>query len=189
MKNPIEEFLSEKRAFGGQQLGQIGKRVGEGAQLGAAFAMTGAATAGIVSAAGKMYDAITKKRDFDNMIEANPHLQVHLEREPEAFNRMFSSLRTMQPEFTKDPMVAGAFMTDAMETEPQGRGFVAVRARSQFGSGTPQRLGPASEAALSGFNKGLGMDLGGKGGRPASAAAGGEKSLEELLEASRASAY
>lgn len=173
MSNPIEVFLSEKRAmdFGdasdaaeiGAALGSTGrslrkspllKSVGRGVALGGAFALGSAGVAAVGAAANKMYDAMTKKRDFEAMLDANPHLRAYQEREPESFNHAFSALRAMNPAFSRDPLVAGAYLFESMEQPAETRGFVAVKALRES---VPTRLGPKSEAAVSGFHRALGM--------------------------------
>lgn len=162
-KNPVEEFLIEKRAFGAGAVGKLralgGKvaptlgRMGEQAGAAALAGVGAAGFAGLVGAAGKLYDAATKTRDFQNMLEANPDLHEHLQQDPAGFNRMFTSLRRFAPEFTKEPVVAGTLMRRGMVGAIEDRGDVsmgALRARN-----TP-KAGPATEAALGGFMKGFG---------------------------------
>lgn len=159
-KNPVEEFLSEKKAFGmGGAMATAkpyAKRVGEGVAMGAMTGLGGAAFAGLTIGAAKLFDAATKTRDFNNMLEANPDLVHHHEQDPVAFNRMFTALRAMAPEFTKEPTVAGTYMRNAMENDPGSRGGIAVQARSDLSHGP--RPGPLTEAALGGFGKGVGLN-------------------------------
>jgi hypothetical protein len=61
-------------------------------------------------------DAATKQRDFRRMLSFNPDLQEHHERDPRMFNQMYSSLRTMNPGFAKDPLVAGTYMRRMSES-------------------------------------------------------------------------
>lgn len=133
--------------------GRLAKTVGKGLAVGGALAASSAGVAALGAAAEKIYNAITKKRDFDNMLEANPHLRAYQEATPEEFTRMFSALRTMNPDFTKDPLVAGAYMAKAMEQPVETRGFTAVDALRLR---QPKRPGPFTETALSGFARGLG---------------------------------
>ena len=167
-KNPVEEFLLEKRAFGMNSLKSLGAKAGPalgraGEQAGnAALAGAGAAAfAGLAGAAGKMYDAATKTRDFNSMMEANPHLHQHLEQDPAGFNRMFTALRRFSPEFTKDPLVAGTLMSQGMESDPADRGNLVMRAQRERQHPKPS---PAADAAVGGFMKGYGS--GGEGKKP-----------------------
>jgi len=159
-KNPVEVFLQEKKAFNLGQFGptakSYGKQVGGALATGAATGIGGAAFAGLTLGAAKLYDAATKTRDFNNMLEANPDLQHQHQADPVGFNRMFSALRTMAPHFTKEPLVAGTYMRNAMERDPGQQGGVAVQALRDSGPG--QRPGPLTEAALGGFSKGVGMN-------------------------------
>jgi hypothetical protein len=176
MANPVDDFLQHKQAmdpaeaaeigatmasgFGGsgarpgQRLPQFGATLGKGLALGGALALGSAGVAGLGAAAKKIYDAVTKKRDFESMLEANPHLRGHQEAQPEEFNRMFTALRSMNPTFSRDPVVAGAYMTEAMEQPAETRGFVAVKALREAKS---PGLDPFSDAALGGFHRGVGM--------------------------------
>lgn len=158
MKNPVEEFLLEKHALGVNLSGLAQKAKPAAARAGSIAGnalLTGAgaaAFAGLTGAAGKLYMAATKTRDFSAMMEANPDLAAHQERDPAGFNRMFTSLRTMAPEFTQEPMVAGTYMRHAMEAPVEERGGVAVRALRERSF---PKAGPATEAAMSGFMSGL----------------------------------
>lgn len=196
-KNPVETFLLEKRAFGGalSKARQMGAKAGPvlgrmGEQAGtAALAGVGAAGfAGLIGAAGKLYDAATKSRDFKNMLEANPDLHEHLQSDPAGFNRMFTSLRRFSPEFTKEPVVAGSLMRQGMSSAMEDRGNLVMRAQRE----RPRvQQGPATEAALGGFMKGFGG--GGEGKKPQlqrqvktisqPSSEGGEPSVQRIEEA------
>ena len=164
--NPIDEFRLEKKALGMGDLRQlatgaapVARNIGQAALYAGGTAASMAAFAGTVSAARKMYYAATKARDFKRMLEANPDLRAHHEQDPAGFNRMFSALRTMAPEFTREPLVAGSYMRRGMEGPVEDRGGVAVRAMSDYS--TPQ-AGPLSEAAMAGYARGLGTVPSGK---------------------------
>lgn len=165
-KNPVEEFLMEKKAFGSKLKGMAQKaapvlgRMGEQAGTAALAGVGAAGFAGLVGAAGKLYDAATKTRDFNSMLEANPDLHSHLEQDPGGFNRMFTSLRRFSPEFTKDPLVAGSLMRQGMESAVEDRGNLVIRSARDR---TFPKAGPATEAALGGYMKGFG---GGEGKKP-----------------------
>lgn len=158
-KNPVEEFFQVKEAFGLGQLAPVaksyGKNIGGALATGAATGIGGAAFAGLTLGAAKLYDAATKTRDFNSMLDANPDLHEHHQADPAGFNRMYSALRAMSPQFAKEPLVAGSYMRTAMLEGPEGRGYLAVRALRESGPG--QRPGPLTEAALGGFSKGVGM--------------------------------
>lgn len=194
-KNPVEEFLLEKRAFGMSGLKSMGAkaapvlgRMGEQAGTAALAGAGAAGFAGLVGAAGKLYDAATKTRDFQNMLEANQDLHEQLQADPGGFNRMFTSLRKFSPEFTKDPLVAGSLMRQGMNSNPEDRGNLVLRAQRER---VFPKQGPATEAALGGFMKGVGG--GGEGKKPQllrqtktvsqPGAEGGEPALQRIEEA------
>jgi hypothetical protein len=158
-KNPVEEFLKVKEAFNLGQLGPAakgyGRQVSGALATGAATGVGAAAFAGLTVGAAKLYDAATKTRDFNNMMEANPDLHEHHQADPAGFNRLYSALRTLAPDFAKEPLVAGTYMRTGMLEDPSGRGQQAVKAMRDSGPG--QRPGPLTEAALGGFSKGVGM--------------------------------
>lgn len=180
MTNPVEDFLLEKQAlglnFGGLKSAlrsPAAKHVGAGmaTALGAGVGAAGFAAA--VGGAEKAYLAATKVRDFRGMMEANPDLQAHQQADPGGFNRMFTSLRTFAPDFTREPMVAGAYMRNAMESPEESRGMVGVRA---MGDMKQPRQGVIPEAAMAGFHKGLGEAI-----KPPRGGGGRHSNPEELL--------
>jgi hypothetical protein len=157
MTNPVDEFLFEKRSFGlgsitGAARGLAGGRVGNAAT--AALGMgAGAAAFGALAMGGhKAYLAATKTRDFNSMMEANPDLREHNKGDPAGFNRLFTSLRTFAPEFTRDPMVAGAYMRRGMESPVENRGMLGVEA---MGAMREQRQHPVVQEAMGGFREGM----------------------------------
>lgn len=160
MSNPVEEFLLAKEAFGLGGMGgaakSFGRQAGTAMGMGVATGLGGAAFAGLTVGAAKLYDAATKTRDFNNMMESNPDLHELHQQDPVGFNRMFSALRTMAPEFTKEPIVAGTYMRKGMEHGVEGRGGVAVDARNDLAHSP--RPGPLTEAAMSNFSKGVSMN-------------------------------
>lgn len=136
--NPFEEFKKEKIAWTQQPLPGFGKavrsgmsgvpgRIGESLVNGMTGAVAAAGVAGIGLAASKIVDALTKKRDFNQMLESNPDLIEHHQANPKQFNQMFSTLRMMNPQFSADPIVAGTYMR-RMAENPLTAGGVAVEA-------------------------------------------------------------
>jgi len=154
MANPVEEFLLVKQALGFREAltSPTAKRLGGAAGSALAAGAGAAAFAGAVGATEKLYLAATKSRDFRKMIEANPDLREHQSQDPAGFNRMFTSLRTFAPDFTREPMVAGAYMRNAMLSDEESRGMLGVRAQGEL---RQQRQGAIPEAAMSGFQKNL----------------------------------
>ena len=122
MSNPFEDFLEEygpaeeKTAGFADSAKGFGRDFGSALGFGAATAGASGVIAGIGVAAGKIYNAATKARDFRNMMSFNPDLQEHHDRDPRMFNQMFTSLRNMNPSYSKDPLVAGTYMRQMVES-------------------------------------------------------------------------
>lgn len=136
-KNPVEEYFSEKTAGFARNFssevgnalrpGNLGTAAGRGVvNAGFAAAGAGAVAAGALGAQ-KLYDAATKARDFRAMLEADPRLaQMHAE-DPRRVNQMFSTLRTFNPSFTRDPIVASHYVHQMTE-DPVHAGAMATEA-------------------------------------------------------------
>lgn len=146
MTNPLEEFLEEyaptqekiaiNMADVSQRAGEFAGNVGSGIAVGAGSMLAGAAVAGVGMAAQKIYAAATKSRDFKRMLEHNPDLQEHHDRDPRMFNQMFTSLRSMNPHFSADPLVAGTYMRRMVENPMHAGGILteSVGSRDSFRS-------------------------------------------------------
>lgn len=155
-KNPIEEYLEKKadwfgpamrgaasgakRAVTGRGGADLpfspflaGRKAGNtlvGGALGAAGAIAGAGTLSLAAlGVHKLYDAATKTRDFKSMLEYAPDVaEMHAEN-PQKVNQMFSTLRTFNPDFTRDPVVASSYVRRMVgEAESGGAGGIAVEA-------------------------------------------------------------
>lgn len=148
-KNPVEEYLSEKTAGFGRNFanevvnavrpGNLGQLAGRGlVNAGAAAAGAGAVALG-THGAQVLYDAATKARDFRSMLEQNPDLAQKQQEEPKLVNQMFSTLRTFNPAFTRDPVVAGSYVRQMVEN-PMHAGGIAVEAL-QYRDKTKNQLG------------------------------------------------
>jgi hypothetical protein len=127
--NPVADFLSEKRAAGGagflnqtrQFMQTNGPELFGKAVMGAgAAAAVGASVAGLSIGARQLYGAATKGRDFRKMIEFNPDLAEHHQRDPKTFNQLFSSLRSVNPAFSQDPVIAGTYMRRMVDSPAAG---------------------------------------------------------------------
>jgi len=129
--NAVADFLStysakettKEAAFNARGLaGAFGSAAGHG------LAAAGAASvvAGTGLAASKVYDAFTKGRDFKQMLEFNPDLHEHLERNPKMFNQMFTTLRSMNSTYGSDPLVSGTYMRNMIEANGNAGGVAAA---------------------------------------------------------------
>jgi hypothetical protein len=85
-----------------------------------ASAAVGAGVAGVGAAAAHIHDAATKRRDFVRMMDLNPDLHDAHARDPKLFAQMYSSLRTFNPAFARDPLVAGTFLRRMSESVVPG---------------------------------------------------------------------
>lgn len=134
MTNPVDEYLRTKEAgflsgiWEGMK-GLAGTSVGQHAT--GAAATLGVLVAGRAALRGmdNVMLAITKKRDFNQMMEHNTDLREPYQENPKQFLAQFTSLRSMQPRFSKDPIVAGTYMRQ-MTASPATAGTAVVGALS-----------------------------------------------------------
>lgn len=128
----------------------VGRAMFGGAQTAMAAAVVGAGTVG----ASKVFDALTKGRDFNQMMKSHFNADLHEVRQqnPEAFNEAFTNLRAVNPDLSKNPMVAGTYMRRMFSFDPASAGSILVEAKSQ---GEKQR-NMGLEHALRGGEMGIG---------------------------------
>lgn len=81
------------------------RAVGAGLAAGATAAVVGGA-----AATRAIYEAATKARDFRRMLEHDPELAQAHQENPKLFNAYYTTLRTFNPEFSRDPVTASTFM-------------------------------------------------------------------------------
>lgn len=168
--NPLEKFLLEKQAAKVPGFGEAlstGLRRAPGAMggalaQGAATAVAGAGVAGLGVAAGKIYHALTKRRDFNQMLDANPDLLEQHASDPKRFNLLFTTLRTMNPAFAADPVVAGTYMR-RMSENPLTAGGIAVEALGHRETTKSPALESFMKGGLEGTKSGLKAGFGQKG--------------------------
>lgn len=146
MKNPVEAYLSEKtatqlplggkggffRSFGGTvreglNPTALGSNMGKGLLAAGGAAAGAGAVAGATHLVQKAYDAATKARDFRMMLDSDPDLARMQQEDPKSVNQMFSTLRTFNAAFTRDPVVAASYVRQ-MVTDPMHAGSMAVDA-------------------------------------------------------------
>jgi hypothetical protein len=173
MSNPLEEYFQEKTAASPMQgvipgleqwAGNAAAGAGRAKLLGTAKnvatsaamgAGTGALAAGIGMAASKIYDAITKTRDFRSMLENNADLQQHYEQNPKYFNLAYNSLRSTSPAFGKDPIVAGHYMRRIMDDQGDAGGILMQAMKdSPRAAGNPM-VESFGQGAMEGAKAGL----------------------------------
>lgn len=179
-KNPVEEFLGVKEKTANmfsQTLSKIPEHATSAAAGAAAGAAVGLAGAGLGAAVSKIIDAATKGHDFRQMMQSNEDLHPHYASDPKKFNLMFNTLRTMNPQFSKDPLVAGSFMRRMIES-PMGIGGIAGEALKHRGDFPESAFGVAHDYAREGARSGLSSSMsprrprgeGGEGGEEKGAA-------------------
>lgn len=128
---------TEKLAFPGQGalgamgrgMADFGKGVAQNAQGALGTGLGVAAATGVGLAASKAYDMVTKHQDFNAMLgsDMNQDVRAHHEQDPARVNQMFTTLRTMNPQFSKDPLVAGSYLRRMLDT-PTAAGGIATEA-------------------------------------------------------------
>lgn len=130
MSNPLDEFLEvygeTKEA---NPRGQFGGEFGRALVGGLGAAGAAAAIGGVSLAAGRIYDAATKARDFRAMLSHNEDVRQHHDASPRIVNQYYTTLRTMNPSFAKDPIVAGTYMRKMLD-EPRHAGAIAAESVS-----------------------------------------------------------
>jgi hypothetical protein len=98
------------------------------ATAGALAAGTGL-IAGAAYGVHKLHDAVTYHSDFNKMMDSNPYLQEHRDRDPKYFNTAFSSARQAAPTMMKNPLIAGNLMQTMMtSSDRSGAGGVLAQA-------------------------------------------------------------
>ena len=127
MSNPLDDALMAKEAFFREAATAFkgmmgGKAVGEG--LG--HTAIGLGIAGMGAAAMKIKDSISKKRDFKEMLSLNDDLHQEQDQDPKFFNAAYNSLRRTNPEFGRDPIVAGSYMRKMM-ANPDAAGLTIAQ--------------------------------------------------------------
>jgi len=150
MSNPLDDYFLHKEAAG-FWTGFFGHSEALGHDLRSAAIGAGVslAAAAAVPAAQKLYGAISKRHEFNNMMQHNPQLQSYQKADGPRFNQTYSSLRRLNPAFGKDPLVAGGLMTRMMD-EPEATSNILMEISKAYR--TPQ-MGPMQQAVLSGAQK------------------------------------
>lgn len=140
-------------------MGGLGEMMAAHAGRGATNAIGAAAVTGGVALAAlgvhKLYDAATKTRDFNSMLEYSPALADAHAKDPKKVNQMFSTLRMMNPDFTRDPVVSSNYVL-RMVDNPEGAGGLATEALDRRDKMKHPYSTPVLQAAFSGARGGGG---------------------------------
>ncbi len=138
MTNPLDDALMSKeaifgglrrgaqRAFKGMDSSDVGAKLTSGLMGGAAPVAGAALISGVGLGAAKLLGAIKKKHDFRDMMDTNPDLGTYQSDNPKFFNKAYTSLRSINPTFAKDPVIAGGLMRRMMES-PEGAGGILAQ--------------------------------------------------------------
>lgn len=136
MTNPLDEYLELRQEKTAGPGGTFLREMAQGANPASAFGgaevgklLTQTAVVGgvgaLIGAARKAYSAATKTRDYKMMLEVNPDLSEAQAGDPKMFNQLYSSLRSLNPTFASDPVVAGSYMRKMTEF-PHNAGPILV---------------------------------------------------------------
>lgn len=162
MSNPLNDFLEEfgqqKEAsypFGASPFDNFKRNMGNAMVSGFGAAGATALIGGAGLAVSKIMDAATAGRDFRKMLDVNPDLRDAHSADPRMFNQMYSSLRSMNPSFAKDPLVAGTYMRRMAENPMHAGGILvdAVNSRDKFPSIASRATDEGIGAGKSHFSK------------------------------------
>lgn len=141
-----------------------------------AIPLASATATGIATIAERMTAASRKAQVYKTMMESNPHLH---EQDPTLVQKYFNVLYTMNPEFAKEPTIAGSFVMNQVSVgsnpvAPHVGVFDAALKMRGGGGGMNQQQRPGS----------MGQDLG-----AFAKAVGGmddrEKKIRELVQQQR----
>ena len=152
MTNPVDEYFLEKEAFG------LSPKLRDVAQSSAVQFGVGAALMAAPAAAQKIYQAATKRHNYNMMLEQNPELVGARAENPTQFNNYYNSLHRLNPTFAADPIVGGTYMRQMMNN-PEAAGKVIVESMRAFPTPSTPTFGEAwrtgAGAAAKSFGKGL----------------------------------
>jgi len=136
LKEALEKmgFGAGLKAFGSKALGAAK----EYAPLALGYGLVGTAMGAAGTAGGMALsaakDKIDKARSYRGMLEDNPQLQ---NADPNIVQKAFNTLHRFNPEFAKDPLVAGTFVQNVVDQERLDIGTVKslVEARRSMSQG------------------------------------------------------
>ena len=115
MTNPVDEYLKTAGWLSDAALGAketlSGQFIGRSAAAGGVAAL---AVGGTV-AANRIMSAISKKREFESMMQHDPGLADEQSKNSKLFNSHYNSFRAMNPLFAKDPVVSAQYMRQMSE--------------------------------------------------------------------------
>jgi hypothetical protein len=108
------EPLAHGTALPGSE--RVGRLVGQVGAPALAAAGLAAFSQGASKGLGALTNKFTKARDYKAMLQANPSLA---QADASTTQMYFNSLRHVSPSLSKDPLVAGSFVRNMMEMQPE----------------------------------------------------------------------
>lgn len=142
-----------------QALQGLGGSVGTSAVHALGGALGLGAVTGIGMAASGIIDAATKSRDYKEMLKMNPNVQAFHDENPHLSNTFFSSMRSINPEFSKNPMIAGHLMGNMIDSHQSGNGAGQVLMSLMDTTSKMKMTDPLHEALGVGASEGLKASL------------------------------
>ena len=142
MTNPVDEWCSsrEKRAAFGFFPG-VARALKGDIRSGALQSLGGLGVVGALAGVQKGIAAITKHRDFREMLEHAPDVAEMQQQNPKLFNRHYDSMRAMAPGVASDPVVAATWMR-RMSMSPESAGGMLLELRKM------SPMGPTADLTL-----------------------------------------
>lgn len=172
MSNPVDDYLETKDVVSDEPAAVDGFRKCASEKKASFWRGVGQSliAGGVVIGAEALYDAAKaarhagkKQKHFKDMLRGNADLAQGNRDNPNMFNRHYTSLHSMNPQFAADPLVAGAYMRQ-MEMNPATAGNVVVES-IQGASKMPRRQSMSPMQALQSGQRFIPPGGGGGGGR------------------------
>jgi len=117
----MEQLPADKILSGGEKAGRVIGQVGVPALAAAGLAAVGQ---GVSKGLGAITNRFTKARDYKAMLQANPALA---QADASTTQMYFNSLRHVSPSLSKDPLVAGSFVRNMMELQPESGPAIPIQ--------------------------------------------------------------
>jgi len=133
----------------------LGKTLTQGLAMGAAGGTGAALGAGAAMGGKKLWDKATYNRDMKKILDVYPQLKDYPKKD---LNLAYSSLRHMNPHFSKDPLVGGTMLTQILKqrdpTNPESIRFDGALA-ADLVKARPHSDDPMTRALADSFARGM----------------------------------
>lgn len=116
----LEPLAHDAQMLGSERAGRLMGQVGAPALTAAGLA---AFSQGASKGLGALSNKFTKARDYKAMIRANPSLN---QADASTTQMYFNSLRHVSPSLSKDPLVAGSFVRNMLEMQPESGAAIPI---------------------------------------------------------------